>query len=132
MPKHILLGTVIAVVAGSALAQSTGSQITDWSRDWKVGSPDSVYATRTGNLVRIGNRFLERVYRITHDTAATSQRINKVSKAPADVTIFSTDHEWTYDVNKSFSKSRNSPFDGKTFKGGPVATVAAGEFVWRG
>jgi dihydroorotase len=51
--------------------------------------------------------------------------------APADVTIFSTDREWTYDVNKSFSKSRNSPFDGKTFKGGPVATVVAGELVWR-
>ncbi len=51
--------------------------------------------------------------------------------APADVTIFSIDREWTYDVNKSFSKSRNSPFDGKTFKGGPVATVVAGEVVWR-
>ncbi len=51
--------------------------------------------------------------------------------AAADVTIFSTDREWTYDVNKSFSKSRNSPFDGKTFKGGPVATVVAGEVVWR-
>ncbi len=51
--------------------------------------------------------------------------------APADVTIFSTDREWTYDVNKSFSKSRNSPFHGKTFKGGPVATVVAGEIVWR-
>jgi dihydroorotase len=51
--------------------------------------------------------------------------------APADVTIFSTDREWTYDVNKSFSKSRNSPFDGKAFKGGPVATVVAGEVVWR-
>jgi len=51
--------------------------------------------------------------------------------APADVTIFSTDREWTYDVNKSFSKSRNSPFDGKTFKGGPVATVVAGDVVWR-
>ena len=51
--------------------------------------------------------------------------------APADLTIFSTDREWTYDVNKSFSKSRNSPFDGKTFKGGPVATVVAGEVVWR-
>jgi dihydroorotase len=50
---------------------------------------------------------------------------------PADVTVFSTDREWTYDVNKSFSKSRNSPFDGKTFKGGPVATVVAGEVVWR-
>jgi len=52
--------------------------------------------------------------------------------APADVTIFSIDREWTYDVNKSFSKSRNSPFDGKTFKGGPVATVVAGDVVWQG
>jgi dihydroorotase len=51
--------------------------------------------------------------------------------APADVTIFSTDREWTYDVNKSFSKSRNSPFDGKTFRGGPVATIVRGEIVWR-
>src|SRR5579862_2315840 len=49
--------------------------------------------------------------------------------APADVTIFSTDREWTYDVNKSFSKSRNSPFHGRTFKGGPITTVVAGEVV---
>ncbi len=51
--------------------------------------------------------------------------------AAADVTVFSPSLEWTYDVNKSFSKSRNSPFDGKTFRGGPVATVVAGEIVWR-
>ena len=50
--------------------------------------------------------------------------------APADVTIFSTDREWTYDVNKSFSKSRNSPFDGRTFRGGAVATVVSGRVVW--
>jgi dihydroorotase len=49
---------------------------------------------------------------------------------PGDVTIFSTDREWTYDVNKSFSKSRNSPYDGRTFRGGAVATVVAGEVVW--
>ena len=51
--------------------------------------------------------------------------------APGDVTIFSTELTWTYDVNESFSRSRNSPFDGKTFRGGPVATVVNGEFVWR-
>jgi dihydroorotase len=51
--------------------------------------------------------------------------------APADLTIFSTDREWIYDVNKSFSKSRNSPFDGRTFKGGPVATVVSGRVVWQ-
>ncbi|HLY16314.1 MAG TPA: dihydroorotase [Bryobacteraceae bacterium] len=51
--------------------------------------------------------------------------------AAADVTVFSTDLEWTYDVNQSFSKSRNSPFDGHTFRGGPVATIVSGAVVWR-
>jgi dihydroorotase len=51
--------------------------------------------------------------------------------APGDVTIFSTGRTWTYDVNKSLSKSRNSPFDGHTFRGGPVATVVAGRIVWQ-
>jgi dihydroorotase len=51
--------------------------------------------------------------------------------APADVTVFSLDHEWTYDVNRSASKSRNSPFHGHTFKGGPLATIVGGQIVWR-
>jgi dihydroorotase len=51
--------------------------------------------------------------------------------AAGDVTIFSTHREWTYDVNKSFSKSRNSPFDGRTFRGGAVATIVAGRIVWQ-
>jgi dihydroorotase len=53
------------------------------------------------------------------------------SGAPGDVTIFSTERAWTYDVNRSLSKSRNSPFDGKTFRGGPVATVVGGRLVWQ-
>ncbi len=51
--------------------------------------------------------------------------------APADVTIFSTEVSWTYDVNQSFSRSRNSPFHGRTFRGGPMATIVNGEFAWR-
>jgi dihydroorotase len=51
--------------------------------------------------------------------------------APADVTIFSVDIPWTYDVNQSFSRSRNSPYDGRAFRGGPVATLVNGEWVWR-
>jgi dihydroorotase len=53
------------------------------------------------------------------------------SGAPGDVTIFSTDVEWTYDVNQSASRSRNSPFHGRTFRGGPVATVVNGNIVWK-
>ncbi|MCC6392900.1 MAG: dihydroorotase [Bryobacterales bacterium] len=51
--------------------------------------------------------------------------------APADITIFDLDRPWTYDVNRSFSKSRNSPFHGRTFRGGPVATIVNGRFAWR-
>jgi dihydroorotase len=51
---------------------------------------------------------------------------------PADVTIFSADRSWTYNVRETASKSRNSPFDGRVFKGGPVATIVAGKIVHHG
>jgi len=49
----------------------------------------------------------------------------------ADLTIFSTEHEWTYHVKDSASKSRNSPFDGRNFKGAPMATIVGGRVVWK-
>ncbi len=48
----------------------------------------------------------------------------------ADVTIFDTERRWTYDVNRSFSKSRNSPFHGHRFRGGPVASIVNGQIAW--
>jgi len=56
----------------------------------------------------------------------------KIARAEtADLTIFSTDHDWTYNVKESSSKSRNSPFDGQNFKGAPMATIVAGRIVWK-
>jgi dihydroorotase len=49
---------------------------------------------------------------------------------PADITILDPDRAWIYDVNRSFSKSRNTPFHGRTFRGGPVATIVNGSIVW--
>jgi dihydroorotase len=40
---------------------------------------------------------------------------------PANLTVFSADEEWTY--NKSYSKSRNSPFLGQTLKGRAVGVI---------
>ncbi len=48
---------------------------------------------------------------------------------PADVTIFSLDRPWTFRAAESASKSRNSPFDGRAFKGGPAATIVSGRIV---
>jgi dihydroorotase len=48
---------------------------------------------------------------------------------PADITIFSPTHAWTYNVKQSPSKSRNSPFDGRSFKGAAMATLVNGKFT---
>ncbi len=53
------------------------------------------------------------------------------SGAPGDVTVFDLETEWTFDVRQSQSKSRNSPFDGQRFQGGPVATIREGGIVWK-
>jgi len=51
--------------------------------------------------------------------------------AAADVTILDPECRWTYDVNKSFSKSRNSPYHNYQFRGGAVATIVNGKIVWK-
>jgi len=50
---------------------------------------------------------------------------------PGDLTIISLDHSWTYKVKESASRSRNSPFDGRSFKGGPMATIVAGKVIYK-
>ncbi len=47
----------------------------------------------------------------------------------ADLTILDPVNEYTYDVSKSASKSRNSPFDGWKLKGSVEVTIVGGEIV---
>lgn len=87
-----------------------------------------------GELVHSGKITLPRLIALFTTGPAKILGLNRgtlAKGAPGDVTIFSENREWTYDVNNSFSKSRNSPFDGKTFRGGPLATVVGGVVVWR-
>jgi dihydroorotase len=48
-----------------------------------------------------------------------------------DVTILDPDLRWTFDVSRSKSKSRNTPFDGLKMRGAAVATIVAGRIVYR-
>ncbi|MBG98873.1 MAG: dihydroorotase [Solibacterales bacterium] len=50
--------------------------------------------------------------------------------AEADITILDLNRAWTFDVSESKSKSKNSPFDRREFKGGPVETIVHGRTVW--
>ncbi len=49
----------------------------------------------------------------------------------ADVTIFDPKKRWTFDVSKSRSLSRNSPFDGWSLSGKVIATIVGGRVVHR-
>jgi len=55
-----------------------------------------------------------------------------VKGAHADVTIFDPKAKWTYEVKKTKSKSRNTPFDGCKFYGRVVTTIVGGKFVYQG
>ena len=87
---------------------------------------ETLYHTGLAPLVRIVQAFTTGPARIL--------RLDRGTLAPgtaADVTLFDLERPWTYDLNRSFSKSRNSPFDGRVFRGGPMATIVDGAVVWR-
>lgn len=50
--------------------------------------------------------------------------------AEGDVTLFSTEAAWVYDVNQTKSKSRNCPFHGMKLKGQVAGTIVAGKMVY--
>ncbi len=49
----------------------------------------------------------------------------------ADLTLFDPDLAWTCHASEGRSKSRNTPFDGRTFRGAVTATIVAGRIVYR-
>ncbi len=50
--------------------------------------------------------------------------------AYADVTILDPSFQWTFDASRSKSRSRNTPFAGRTMLGAAVATIVAGRVVF--
>jgi len=95
---------------------------------------ETAVALALEELVAAGHITLTRMVELFTTGPESVMRLGRgtlASGAAGDVTVFSTEVSWTYDVNQSFSRSRNSPFHGRTFRGGPVATVVNGQMVWR-
>jgi dihydroorotase len=93
---------------------------------------ETAIALSLEQLVHSGRLSLMRMVELFTTGPASVLGIERklAANQPADLTIFSTTHEWTYDVKQSPSKSRNSPFDARAFKGAPMATIVAGRVVW--
>lgn len=86
------------------------------------------------DLVHNGLIDLERVVQMCATNPARifglTDRGSLKANAIADVTILDPQLEWVFDVNRSKSKSRNTPFHGRTMHGAAVATIVGGRLVY--
>ncbi len=86
------------------------------------------------DLVHEGLIDLERVVQMCSTNPARifglADRGSLKANAHADVTILDPQLEWVFDVNRSKSKSRNTPFHGRTMHGAAVATIVGGRLVY--
>jgi dihydroorotase len=51
--------------------------------------------------------------------------------APADLVLFDPDKPFILDRSKLLSKSKNTPYDGRTMQGKVIRTFIAGKEVYR-
>jgi dihydroorotase len=85
-------------------------------------------------LVHRGVISLERMVELCATNPARifglSGRGSLVTGSHADVTILDPQLEWVFEVSRSKSRSRNTPFDGRKMRGAAVATVVGGRLVY--
>ena len=86
------------------------------------------------DLVHNGLIDLDRVVQMCSTSPARifglTDRGSLKANAHADVTILDPQLEWVFDVNRSKSKSRNTPFHGRSMHGAAVATIVGGRLVY--
>jgi dihydroorotase len=85
------------------------------------------------DLVHSGLIDLERLVEMCSTNPARifglADRGSLKTNAHADITILDPEVEWIFDVTRSKSKSRNTPFHGRAMRGAAVATIVGGRLV---
>jgi dihydroorotase len=126
-------GTVDAIATDHAPHHAASKDVEFDRAPFGITGFETALALGLSELVHTGKMKLMRLLELfTTGPARVLGLERKIASGQvADLTIFSPDQTWTYHVADSPSKSRNTPFDGRTFKGAPVATIVAGRIIWR-
>ena len=127
-------GTVDAIATDHAPHSDTKKQTDFESAPFGVVGLETALAVALDKLYHPGKISLPRLVGLFSANPARIVGVpgGKLSVGvPADITVFSLEKKWTYRAAEGWSKSHNSPFDGWSFRGGPVATIVGGNIVFR-
>jgi len=124
-------GTVDAIATDHAPHEAALKDVEFDRAPFGILGFETALALALEQLVQSGRLSLMRMVELfTRGPARVLGMERKIAAGqPADLTIFSTERVWTYNAKESPSKSRNSPFDGRSFKGGPIATIVGGRVL---
>jgi dihydroorotase len=84
-------------------------------------------------FVRPGILGIERMVELMATNPARILKLDRGTLAPgawADVTVLDPELEWTVRGEEFASRSRNTPFEGWSLRGGPAMTIVKGKVVW--
>jgi len=127
-------GTVDAIATDHAPHSETEKQTDFEAAPFGIIGLETALGLALERLVHTGKISLKRLVELLSTSPARILVVEggalKVG-ATADIAIFDPERKWTYRAEQGLSLSRNTPFDGRSFRGGPVATLVAGAFVYR-
>jgi dihydroorotase len=124
---------IVDAIATDHAPHHTASKEVEFDRaPFGVTGFESALALGLAELVHSGRLPLMRLVELFTTGPARVLGIERriAAGAPADLTLFSPDHAWTFRGADSASRSRNTPFDGRAFRGAPMATIVAGRIVF--
>ncbi|HEX8719639.1 MAG TPA: dihydroorotase [Pyrinomonadaceae bacterium] len=128
-------GTVDAVATDHAPHHADEKEVEFDQAAFGVTGLETAVGLALERLVHGGRVTLERLVELFSTNPARIFRLEGRGTlrpgAHGDVTVLDPDLRWTFDASRSESKSRNTPFHGRTFHGGAVATIVAGRVVYR-
>jgi dihydroorotase len=128
-------GTIDAIATDHAPHHADEKELEYDQAAFGITGLETAIALALDRLVHRGVIGLERLVDLCSTTPARVFRLEgRGTLRPGswgDVTVLDPDFEWRFDAARSKSKSRNTPFDGWTFRGAAVATVVAGRVVYR-
>ncbi|HLP99555.1 MAG TPA: dihydroorotase [Candidatus Limnocylindria bacterium] len=126
-------GTVDAIATDHAPHEPALKDVEFDRAPFGVTGFETALALGLEHLVRTGRLSLMRLVELFTTGPARVLGLERqiAPGEPADLTLFSTDHNWTFRASESASKSRNTPFDGRAFHGAPMVTIVAGRVTFK-